>query len=112
MINQTETNLMTEAINHLRAAAECLYKLKSGGDQRTIDTSLSGSSPVSLLVQRCRNGVKTCLVKKLLADVQAKLYLEDIAKAEQREDTKYLNILLGRLKCHYKEEHRADTIAI
>ena len=96
----TDKELMIDAINHLRAAAESISKLRTSSNS-SLDSSLnSDSSPVSILANRCRSGVQKCFGKDAKIN-ESEWYLK-IDQAKQANDTKTLNLILGQLLKLYR----------
>jgi len=98
----TDEELMIDAINHLRAAVESISKLRTsslplGNKPSSLN---SGGSPVSILAERCRNGIGKCREK--LTNAQTLEFGQNICAAEHNKDTKTLNLILGQLLKLYK----------
>ena len=96
----TDEELMIDAINHLRAAAESISKLRTSSVPPGNTSLNSGSSPSSILAERCKNGVQKCFGKD--ANINESEWYQKIDQAKQANDTKTLNLILGQLLKLYR----------
>ena len=98
----TDEELMIDAIDHLRAAAESISKLRTSSNP-SLDSSLnSGSSPSSILAERCMKGLDKLEYAGKISPEQTEKYSVDILRADHVNDTKTLNLILGQLLKLYR----------
>jgi len=100
-MDKTDQELIMDAINHLRAATESISKLRTSSVSPSNTSLNSGSSPVSILAERCRNGVQKCFSKDAKIN-ESEWWYQKIDQAKQANDTKTLNLILGQLLTLYR----------